>query len=77
MSIETDADGVIERATIQESQDSVRQQCKRHGVIVAAQRSVQGSLVSDKGSFSIGSVSSLTEMSELGESVTYFSVTEL
>ena len=37
----------------------------------------EGALVSNRGSFNVESVSSLTEMSELGGSVTHFSVTEL
>ena len=77
MSVETDADGVTEGATVQESRDSVRQQCGMKGVVATTQRSVEGELVSDRGSFSIGSVSSLTGMSKLSGSVTYFSVIEL
>lgn len=77
MSVETDADGVTEGAIVQESQDSVTQQCEMHGVVTIAQRSVEGALVSNKGSFNIESVSSLTKMSKLGGSITYFSVTEL
>ena len=53
------------------------QRCEMHGVVAAVQRSVEGALASDRGSVSIGSVSSMTEISELGGSVTYFSVTEL
>lgn len=77
MSVETDADAATESATVQESQDSMRQKCEMHGVVVAAQSSVEEALVSNRGSFSIKSVSSLTKMSKLGGSITYFSVTEL
>jgi len=50
------------------------QWCEIHGVVAAAQRSVEGALVSGKGNFSIETVSSLTGMSELGGSITFFSV---
>ena len=66
MSVETDADGVTEGATVQESRDNMRQQCEMHGVVATTQRSVEGACVSGKEGFSIGSVSSLTEMSEYG-----------
>ena len=55
----------------------MREQYEMHGVVAATQRSIEGALVSDIGSFNIGIVPSLTEMSELGGSVTYFSVIEL
>jgi len=42
------------------------QQCEMQGVVATTQRSVEGALVSDRRSFSIGSVSSLTGMSEVG-----------
>ena len=100
MSVETDADGAAESATMKESWDSARQagcnsargtrmlhqcrvaqrdvqRCEMQGVVAAVQWSVEGALVSGRGSFNIGIVSSLTRMSELGGSVTYFSVTEL
>ena len=77
MTIETDADGVTEGATVQESWHNVRQKCEMHGVVAIAQRSVEGELVSDRGSFSIRRVSSLKGMSELGGSITSFSVSGL
>ena len=46
MSVETDADGATENATMHESRDSVRQQCEMHGVVAAAQRSIEGALAS-------------------------------
>ena len=42
------------------------QQCEMQGVVVAAQRSIEGALVSGRESFNIGSISSLTGMSEVG-----------
>ena len=42
------------------------QRCEMQGVVAATQRSVEGALVSGKGSFNIGSVSSLTGMLEVG-----------
>ena len=37
-----------------------KQQCEMHGIAAAAQTSIEGALVSGKGSFSIENVSSLT-----------------
>ena len=42
------------------------QRCEMQGVVAAAQRSVEGALVSGRGSFNIGSVSSQKGMSEVG-----------
>ena len=42
------------------------QRCEMQGVVAAAQRLVEGALVSGRGSFSIGSISSLTRISEVG-----------
>ena len=49
MSIDTDADGAIKRAIVQESQDSVRQQCEAHGVVAATQRSEREHLSATEG----------------------------
>ena len=42
------------------------QWCDMQGVVAVVQRSIEGALVSDRGSFSIGSVSSLAGMLEVG-----------
>ena len=42
------------------------QHCEMQGVVAVVQRSVEGALVSDRESFSVGSVSSLTRMSKVG-----------
>ena len=47
-----------------------------HGVVAAAQTSVEGELVSGRENFSIGSVSTLTGVSVVGW-ISYFSVTKL
>ena len=84
MSVETDADGATEGTTVQDSQDSVRQQYKKHRSVAPVQDGTErcavvrdawsccsnaevreGALVSDKGSFSIEGVYSLTEISGL------------
>jgi len=41
MSIETDADGATEGATMQDSRDSVRQQCKKHRTIALVQDGIE------------------------------------
>ena len=46
------------------------------GVVAVAQRSVEGALVSSRGSFNIRNLSTLTGMSEFGW-ISYFFVTEL
>ena len=66
MSVETDVDGVTEGATVQESRDSVRQQYEMHKVVAATQRSERKHLSVTEGASASG-VSSLTEMSELGD----------
>ena len=55
--------GVLQRSSM--AQRGL-QRCEMQGVVAAAQRSVEGALVSDRGSFNIGSVSSLTRMSDVG-----------
>ena len=42
------------------------QRCEMQGVVATAQRPIEGALVSSRGSFSVGSVSNLTRMSEVG-----------
>jgi len=49
MSVETDADGATERATMQESHNSVRRPCEMHGVVATLQRSKREHLVATEG----------------------------
>ena len=53
------------------------QRCEMQGDVATVQSSVEGALVSGRGSFSINNVSYLIGMLELGGLVTYFSETEL
>ena len=54
MSVETDADGATEGATVQESQDTMRQQCKMHRVVAAVQRSKKEHLLVIEGASALG-----------------------
>ena len=54
MSVETDVDGVTEGTTVQESQDSVRQQCEMHRVIATTQRSKREHLSVTEGASASG-----------------------
>jgi len=54
MSVETDANGETEGATVHGSQDSVRQQCKMQRVVAIAERSEREHLSVTEGASVLG-----------------------